>query len=168
MEGRLYHESSTIMPLMASLILGTVFVGVAIFTIYSTMITDNIELGSAGGIGMMITAASMLILSVVLFLLRIKITVTYDSLNVGMFKGRTVPMKEIHSVAAEDFSALKDYFGWGLKVGRKGFGYIVAGTNRGLRINLTDGKSFFISSKRTFEFESAMNMALKASKGPKG
>jgi len=168
MEGRLYHESSTILPLMFSLIIGILFAGTAIFTIYATVITEDIEIGSATGITLVVSMIAILVFSALLFMLRIKITVTYDSLNVGMFKGRTVPMKEIHSVTAEEFSAFKDYLGWGLKVGRKGFGYIAAGTNKGLRINLIGGKSFFISSKRTFEFESAMNMALKASKAPKG
>jgi hypothetical protein len=70
-------------------------------------------------------------------------------------------MTEIGSVSKEEFSALKNYGGWGYRIGRKGVGYIAAGTNEGLRINLVGGKSFFISSKRTFEFESAMKTALK-------
>jgi hypothetical protein len=81
-----------------------------------------------------------------------------------MFKGRNVPMDEIESVSQEEFSAFKDYMGWGVRIGRKGFGYIAAGTNKGLRIHLKGGKSFFISSKKIFEFESAMKMALKSVK----
>jgi hypothetical protein len=73
-------------------------------------------------------------------------------------------MKDIESVSTEEFSAFKDYLGWGIKIGRKGLGYIAAGTNKGLRIHFKDGKSFFISSKKAFEFESAMKMALKLKK----
>jgi hypothetical protein len=164
MDGRLYHESQKIMPVMMALLGGIICVGIAAFTLYVSMITEDIPITSVTGIVLIASMALILVVSFVLFVLRIKITVTHGSLNVGVFKGRTVPIEDIHSVEKEEFRAFRDYFGWGLRLGRKGFGYIVAGTNDGLRINLKDGKSFFISSKRTFEFESAMNVALKAAK----
>ena len=164
MQSRLYHESQTIMPAMLALVSAILCVGIVAVTVYVSVITEDIALTSISGITLMITLVSVLILSAILFVLRIKVTVEYEALTVGLFKGRRIPMNEIHSVAQENFSAFKDYFGWGIKVGRKGLGYIVAGTNTGLRINLKEGKSFFISSKRTFEFESAMKAALKTVK----
>ena len=164
MEGRLYHESQTIMPKMTAFVAALLCTGTVAFTMYASVGTGEIDLASASGIMLMATLAITLLLTFVLFILRINITVEYGLLTVGIFKGRRIPMNEIHSVAQENFSALKDYLGWGIKVGRKGLGYIAAGTNSGLRINLKEGRSFFISSKRTFEFESAMKTALRSIK----
>ncbi|MDR2866509.1 MAG: hypothetical protein LBV13_03800 [Methanomassiliicoccaceae archaeon] len=172
MEERLYHENNAALPVMLSLIVAIISVGLLIFTLYITMVTDEFSLTSSTGTILVATAVMMIMLAAFLFLLRIKITVTYTSLTVGVLRGRVVPIEDIRSVEAEDFSAFKDYFGWGVKIGRRGLGYIVAGTSRGLRIYTKEGishsTSFFISSKRTFEFESAMNAALKAKKDDRG
>jgi hypothetical protein len=149
-------------PIMALLVIASA-IGLVAFAIYEILTVDKF-LESPGGLVLMVSAIMMVILSIALSSLKLKIIVTYDSLQVGLFKGRVVSLNDIHSVTAEDFSPMKDYFGWGIRVGRKGVGYIAAGTKKGLRINLNAGKSFFISSKRTFEFESAMNTVLKAKK----
>ena len=167
MEGKLFSESIMIMPRMLSLILGIMSAALLVFAIYEIYAGGDFSPGSTAGIILISTAAIMIILCVALSFLRLKITVEYDSLTVGLLKGRSIPMNDIHSVISEDFSPMKDYFGWGVKVGRKGLGYIASGTKNGLRINLKTGKSFFISSKRTFEFESAVNMALKSQKNDK-
>jgi hypothetical protein len=113
---------------------------------------------------MIVSLVTMAAVSALLMILRINVTVTREHIQVGMFKGRIVPMEEIESVSVEEFSAFRDFFGWGIKIGRKGFGYISAGTNKGLRFHLKNEKSFLISTKREFEFESAVKMALKMSK----
>jgi len=162
MDGKLYNESILLMPLTMSFLLVIGTAALFVFAIYEIFYgSEAFDLGSLSSIMLLTVAVVMIILSATFFKMRLKITVTYDSLTVGLFKGRITPMNEIHSVESESFSPMKDYFGWGLRVGRKGFGYIAAGTNKGLRINLKTGKSFFISSKRAFEFESAMNNALK-------
>jgi len=162
MDGKLYSENMILMPALIPLLLAVGAIALLIFSVYEMSAADDFSIGSVGGIVMISSVAMMFVLAIVLYIIRLKINVKYDSLNVGMFKGRTTPMEDIHSVAVEDFSPMKDYMGWGLRVGRKGFGYIAAGTNKGLRINLKTGKSYFISSKRAYEFESAMNTALKA------
>ena len=163
MRGELYRESNPIMPTMFALVTAIALIGMVVLLLYFTM-AESMELNSAGGWTFMITIAIVLFISILLFFFRIKILVTYESLTVGMFKGRVVLLRDIDSVVTEEFSAMKDYFGWGIKIGRKGLGYVVAGTNKGLRINLKTGKSFFISSKRLYEFESALKMALKSVK----
>ena len=165
MDGRLYEENNTLIPVMMTLLLVLGTAALLFFAVYEMMYGgEEFEIGSVGSIVLLSVSVMMVIISAAFFMLKLKIRVTYDSLTVGVLKGRPVPMSEIHSVASEDYSPMKDYFGWGLRVGRKGFGYIAAGTNKGLRINLKTGKSFFVSSKNTFEFESAMNAALKAQK----
>ena len=163
MRGELYRESNPIMPTMFALVTAIALIGMVILLLYFIM-AESMELDSTGGWVFMITIGIVLFVSLLLFFLRIKIVVTYESLTVGMFKGRIVSLREIDSVNREEFSAMKDYLGWGIKIGRKGLGYIVAGTDKGLRINLKTGKSFFISSKRLYEFESAVKMALKSVK----
>ena len=163
MRGELYRESNPIMPTMFALVTAIALIGMVILLLYFTM-AGSMELDSVGGWTFMITIGIVLFISILLFFMRIKIVVSYESLTVGMFKGRIVTLREIDSVTREEFSAMKDYLGWGIKIGRKGLGYIVAGTDKGLRINLKTGKSFFISSKRLYEFESALKMALKSVK----
>jgi len=163
MDRMLYIEDNRLIPAMMTLILAVGTVALLFFAVYEIMYGgEEFKLGSIGSISLLVVAATMIILSAAFFMLKLKIRVTGDSLTVGVFKGRPVLMSDIHSVTPEEYSPMKDYFGWGLRVGRKGFGYIAAGTNKGLRVNLRTGKSFFVSSKNTFEFESAMNAALKA------
>ncbi|MCL2785755.1 MAG: hypothetical protein FWD81_00825 [Methanomassiliicoccaceae archaeon] len=165
MDGKLYNESMMLIPMMMSLLLGVVTIALFAFAIYEIAYgSDAFALDSFTGIMLLSVAAIMLVLSAAFFMMKLRISVSYDSMTVGLFKGRVVRIEDIHSVEVESFSPMKDYFGWGLRVGRKGFGYIAAGTNKGLRINLRTGKSFFISSKRALEFETAMNTALKAAK----
>jgi len=162
METKLYQESQTVMPIMLALILSVFLICLAAFLIHETMITDHMEFMSTGGIVFMISITIMAFVSVLIFIMRINVTVTYETLRVGIFKGRLVQTEDIDSVTAEEFSAMKDFLGWGFRIGPKGFGYIAAGTNKGLRIHLKTGKSFLISTKRPFEFENAMKMALKS------
>ena len=161
MEMRLYHESNTVMPVMLALILAIVFIGLTIFLFYELAIED-VSLTSTEGIAVMASMALTLGITAIVSVIRIRVTVTYKDLRVGVFKGRQILMTDIASVEVEDFKALKDYFGWGIRLGRKGWGYIAAGTSKGLRVNSKDGKSLLISTKRPFEFENAVKMALRS------
>lgn len=161
MNTELYRESNPVMPTMFSLLMAISLIALVFVLLYFTM-SETIELNSAAGWTFISVILVVLFLAAFLFVFRIKTIVTYESLTVGLFRGRVVPIRDIDSVKTEEFSAMKDYLGWGIKIGRKGLGYITAGTNKGLRINLKTGKSFFISSKRTFEFESAVRMAIKS------
>jgi hypothetical protein len=167
MNGAIYQERIKLLPTVGIVIPIALAFLLVVFSIYNLITLDDF-LNSTWGMFNLVFAVICVILAIALSSLKLKITVTHEYLNVGLTKGRTIPMDEIHSVVKEDFSPMKDYLGWGLRVGRKGVGYIAAGTKDGLRINLSVGKSFFISSKRTFEFENAMNAALKAKKNSSG
>jgi hypothetical protein len=157
---RSFHESQTIMPAWSAFLAAVCFTALFIFLIYE-MAVAGVSLLSVIGIVLIVSIAITLIISTVLFFLRINVTVTNVSLTVGLLKGRVIPMSDIGSVSAEEFSAFRDYTGFGMRIGRKGLGYIAAGTNKGIRIHLKTGKSFLISTKRSFEFESAMRTALR-------
>jgi len=163
-EVRLYYENNTVMPIMMMLILAAFFIGISIFLYYETIVVEDFGLTSTEGIILIVSMVLTLGITAAVAVIRIKTSVTYKELRVGIFKGRLVPMTDIDSVAVEEFRPMKDYLGWGIRIGRKGLGYIAAGTDKGLRINLKTGKSFLISTKRPFEFESAVNMALRSVK----
>jgi hypothetical protein len=159
---RIYNESNTVMPMLLGLILVIFFIGISIYILYEAVITDDIELTSAWGIALMTIAITLIVVIAAFAVIRINVSVTHSALRVGIFKGRLVPMTDIESFAIEEFSAMKDYLGWGIRIGRRGLGYIAAGTNKGMKINLKTGRSFLISTKRPFEFENALKMALRS------
>jgi len=153
-----------IMPLMILLILAILFIGLTIFLLYETMVVNDMELTSTGGIITLVSIVFIFVVTAFVAILRINVNLTYKELRVGIFRGRTVPITDIDSVEIEEFRAMKDFLGWGIRISGKGLGYIAAGTDKGLRINLKTGKSFLISTKRPFEFENAMKMAINSVK----
>ncbi|MCL2143630.1 MAG: hypothetical protein FWH44_05180 [Methanomassiliicoccaceae archaeon] len=163
MDAELYHESQTVVPSWAALATAALCITISAIMIYM-FAEDGIDADSAEGIALILGVVLTMATAFALFLIRIKVTVTHVSLRVGIIKGRLVPMSDIERTSAEEFSALRDYGGWGIKFGKGGWGYIAAGTDKGIRIHLKDGKSFLISTKRSFEFESAMRMALRSVK----
>lgn len=59
--------------------------------------------------------------------------------------GPTIPLAEIESIRPTSVQPLKDFMGWGIRVGADGArGYIVAGTT-GVRIQLMDGKQYVVT-----------------------
>lgn len=159
---KLFFESQAVVPQMLGLLLMALFAALAVFAAYM-LLEGYIDILSAEGLSMIVAVLTVFVIAMVTaYMLKIKTTVTGESLTVGMIKGRTVPIGEIASAVSEDFRAIKDFGGWGLRYGAKGWGYIAAGTNKGLRINMKDGKSLLISTKRMFELESAVKAAIKA------
>ncbi|MCL2712631.1 MAG: hypothetical protein FWD37_05110 [Methanomassiliicoccaceae archaeon] len=161
MNGKIFSESQTVMPRLILLAVAVLLIGLLIFFMYVTTVDESIPVDSIEGITLIGSLALIVVVMFALFFIKLNVSVTSDSLIIGIFKGRTIPLKDIEKVTPEDFSAFRDFFGWGIKVGKKGLGYIVADTNKGLRIHFKTGKSFLISTKRQFEFESAMRTALK-------
>jgi hypothetical protein len=161
MNMRLYHESLPMMPQRVALAVAVLCIGLSVFMFYLFM-KDNVDPGSPVGAVIISSIAITLAITFLLIGIRIKITVTNETLRVGIFKGRLVMIKDIERISQEEFSPLRDFLGWGLRYGRGGWAYVAADTNKGLRIHLKDDKSFLISTKRIFEFESAMRIALKA------
>ncbi|MDR0198250.1 MAG: hypothetical protein LBI08_00715 [Methanomassiliicoccaceae archaeon] len=156
----LYRESQPVAPLWLSLVILISFIGIMAFSLYAVWGDDLSEGTSA----VIVSVTVAIILTVSLFMIRIKVTVTDESLTVTTFRKRTIPMGDIENISTEDFKALRDFGGWGIRFGRKGWGYIAAGTDKGIRVHLKTGKSFLVSTKDQFGLESAMRMALKGAK----
>ena len=60
--------------------------------------------------------------------------------------GKKIPLKDIVTISSTSIHAFRDYLGWGLRVGRDGtIGYISTG-DVGVRVSLTNGKEYVMTS----------------------
>ena len=63
---------------------------------------------------------------------------------------RTIPWEEIDQIHVREYSPLKEYGGWGIRYGNKGWAYNVKGKH-GLQILKTDGKRILIGTQNPEE-----------------
>ncbi len=73
---------------------------------------------------------------------------------------RKINLEDIAGFNVETYRAIIDYGGWGIKYGRKGQAYNVSG-NRGVQLQLSDGKRILIGSQRAEELAEALKSALR-------
>lgn len=101
-----------------------------------------------------------------LFMYSLKLTteVRQDGLYVRFypfhFSYRRYPYESINSYKVRVYSPLKEYGGWGIRYGRKGMAYNVSG-DRGLQLELKNGKGLLIGSQRPEELERYMHIAMR-------
>lgn len=113
---------------------------------------------------LIITAVSILVLAVGISLLlhKMKLVTKLDSAHLHIlfspFKRRDIPLSDIAHWAACTYDPVRDYGGWGIKVGRRGRAYNVSG-DRGVELQLTNGKSLLIGSQRSEELAAAITLA---------
>lgn len=72
---------------------------------------------------------------------------------------RKIATEEIRGFEACTYSPIKDYGGWGIRFGRKGKAYNVSG-NRGVQLELSNGKHLLIGSQKPEELAEALSLAL--------
>lgn len=68
---------------------------------------------------------------------------------------RTIPRAEIAGAEARTYAPIREYGGWGVRLGRRGWAYNVSG-NRGVELTLVSGKGVMIGSRRAEELEAAI------------
>jgi hypothetical protein len=71
------------------------------------------------------------------------------------------PWNAIKKCEARTYRPIREYGGWGIRIGFSGRAYNVSG-NRGLQLELHDGKRILIGSQRTEEFLDAVKARLTA------
>jgi hypothetical protein len=76
------------------------------------------------------------------------------------FHTHKISFEEIESYDIRQYSAMKEYGGYGIRYGKSGKAYNISG-NRGLQLQFRDGKSLLIGSQRSEEFV----MALESTSG---
>ena len=103
----------------------------------------------------------MIVVFIVLYVQKFTVTVTEGSLTITGGKKRIMPISDILSVRTERFEKVTWRYGIGVKYNGKR-GYLTANAEEGVSIEMKDGGSFLISSKRSGELEKALKDAMGA------
>lgn len=70
-----------------------------------------------------------------------------------------IELGDISECEVRNYSALKDYGGWGIRYGRKGKAYNVSG-NRGVQLTFLKGNKLLFGSQKPEGFSAAIKLAL--------
>ena len=144
-------------------LLSLIFFGYGIF--------KQIIMGHAWGSRPMPDSALLIVGSLTIMLLslltyafyRMKLVteVRDDGLSIRFLPLRTqlIPYSHIKTCKARTYHPIREYGGWGIRYGRKGKAYNVSG-NRGVQLELIQGKSILIGSQRPEELASAIQMKM--------
>lgn len=74
------------------------------------------------------------------------------------FRGMRIPTKEIASAFAREYSPIREYGGWGVRVSRSGRAYNAYGNN-GVQLVLHDGSRILVGSQRPDDLLAALRLA---------
>jgi hypothetical protein len=74
---------------------------------------------------------------------------------VRLWPAERIPLAQIRRAAAVTYRPMRDYGGWGVRMGRKGMAYNVSG-NRGVELELMDDRRLLIGSQRAEELARAI------------
>lgn len=101
-----------------------------------------------------ILAVFGIIFPVWFIIMKLEIQVTQDALRFRMYplhlSWREHPLETIADADAVVYRPIREYGGWGIRIGRKGMAYNVSG-NEGVQVTLRSGKSFLLGSQRAAE-----------------
>lgn len=80
-------------------------------------------------------------------------------------KLKTIENKDVKSIFVRDYNALKEFGGWGIRIGfRKGSGRAFnVKSNHGIQIELINGKKILIGTQKPLDAEKAINTYFKNS-----
>ena len=116
-----------------------------------------------GAVSMAGSVVFLLALSWWILSIRLVTEVHEDGLHIrfrGMFVNRHIPYQEIHRCEARTYHPILEYGGWGVRWGwRGGRAYNVSG-NRGVQLELADGKRLLIGSQRAGDLAAAIQRHL--------
>lgn len=96
-----------------------------------------------------------------LALLRLKVTVDDEALRIRFvpFFRRVIPRREIRHAEATTYRPIREYLGWGIRWSpTRGWCYTIAG-DRGVRLELKDGKKLLVGSRRGEELVEALGLS---------
>lgn len=69
-----------------------------------------------------------------------------DSFNKFFIKTRVIPVSQIRKYEVYEFNPIRDFGGWGVKLGNGGWSYTVSG-NKGVQLSLEDGEQLTVGSR---------------------
>jgi hypothetical protein len=73
----------------------------------------------------------------------------------GLWKTRSIPISTVRDARPRTYRPIRDYGGWGIKFGPKGWAYSVSG-RQGVQLVLTEKRPLLIGSKRPDELAEAI------------
>jgi hypothetical protein len=76
------------------------------------------------------------------------------------FVHREIRFQDIRRCAARTYRPIREYGGWGIRAGRRGTAYNVSG-NRGVQLELANGKPVLIGSQRAEELAQAIQKGME-------
>ena len=101
-------------------------------------------------------------LPILFWFMNLKIRVSKKGLHYQFFpihiKERLIPFEDISQFKAREYSPLKEFGGWGIRYGFESKAYNVKG-NKGLQIELNNGRKILFGSQHHNELEKALNKA---------
>ena len=74
---------------------------------------------------------------------------------VGMWRAKHIPIRDVQRVEAVTYRPIREYGGWGMRMGASGWAYNASG-NRGVRLQFAGGRDFLIGSQRAEELAQAI------------
>jgi hypothetical protein len=90
--------------------------------------------------------------------------VRFDGLYVKFFPlqfhSKKISFGDIKSYEIRTYSALKEYGGYGIRLGPRGNAYNVSG-NKGIQLEFQDGKQLLVGTQKPEEFFSALNSVVR-------
>ncbi|MHC4860788.1 MAG: DUF6141 family protein [Planctomycetota bacterium] len=91
---------------------------------------------------------------------RMIVTVSADEIDVRWIPiwRRRIPLDRIRTCEARRYRPIREYLGWGIRLGPSGTAYSVSG-DEGAQLVLDDGKRVLVGSKRAEELAEAVNGA---------
>ncbi len=111
--------------------------------------------------GLALLAAGSTAMSIALWNLKLVTEVRPGEVRIRFwpFARRRIPANEIVFYEARTYSPIREYGGWGVRYGfGRGMAYSMSG-NRGVQLELTDGKRVLIGSQRPEELAAALGAA---------
>ena len=98
------------------------------------------------------------------YTMRLETEVRADGLYVRFFplrKQEKIAYEQIEACNATAYSPIRDYGGWGVRLGKKGQAYNVSG-NEGVQLRLAEARPLLIGSQRAAELAEAINQMRRA------
>lgn len=114
--------------------------------------SDYVDNGSWAGLvaGLVVVLCALIPIALV----EMRTEINKDGIEVGFwpFGKRRIFRSEIAEARVRQYSPLREYGGWGLRMGSQGRAYNVSG-NMGLQLRLQDGKRILIGTQQAEELE---------------
>jgi hypothetical protein len=153
------EEQSFRQPWLWGLLLGTLLVLGAAFVLVVVQAPDQAGLlqALAGlGVGLLVVLG----VAALMYMLRLSVWLDREHLHVRFWPlvRKDIPLQDIVRWEARTYRPILEYGGWGVRFSWKGMAYNVSG-NRGVQLELANGRRILIGSQRAEELAMAISQA---------